>query len=81
MPIVLCAAAHLLFPSGLADSTLVSGDDISQITQKSREDYMSTLLERNTNPLGLKDDITLQKYLSQPEIKWAIRASRRHLLN
>ncbi|MCJ7680536.1 MAG: hypothetical protein MUP70_07415 [Candidatus Aminicenantes bacterium] len=81
LPIVLCAATLLLFPSGLADNGSLSGDDSPQITQKSREDYMSTLLERNTNPLGLKDDITLQRYLSQPEIKWAIRAGRRHLLN
>ncbi|MFH1944665.1 MAG: hypothetical protein ABIK95_03470 [Acidobacteriota bacterium] len=81
LPIVLCAATLLLFPSGLADSGSFSGNDSPQITQKSREDYMSTLLNRNTNPLGLKGDNTLQKYLSQPEIKWAIRAGRRHLLN
>ena len=81
MPIVLCVATLFLFPSALADKTSFPGDDSPQITQKSREDYMSAFLERNTNPLGLKDDITLQKYMSQPEIKWAIRAGRRHLLN
>jgi hypothetical protein len=44
-------------------------------------DYMSKFLSMNTNPLGLKEDIFLKKILKQPRIKWAIRASARHILD
>jgi len=52
-----------------------------QNTQKPKYDYMSTFLSRNTNPLGLKENPELNKYLNQASIKWAVRSSERHLLN
>jgi hypothetical protein len=52
-----------------------------QDTKKPKYDYMSTFLSRDTNPLGLKENIALKKLLDQSSIKWAIRSSRRHILN
>lgn len=49
--------------------------------KKPRYDYMSTFLNRNTKPLGLKTDPELEKMLKQPSIKWAIRAGSKHVLN
>lgn len=54
---------------------------VPQSTQKPKYDYMSTFLSRNTNPLGLKENPELNKYLNQASIKWAVRSSERHLLN
>jgi len=51
-----------------------------QNVKKPKYDYMSTFLSRNTNPLGLKENIALKKYLNQPSIKWAIRAGEKHIL-
>lgn len=42
---------------------------------------MSALLQRNTDPLGLKEDQALQELLNQASIKWAIRSGKRHILN
>jgi len=42
---------------------------------------MSSVLQRDTNQLGLKEDPALTKLLKQPSIDWAIRASARHILN
>jgi hypothetical protein len=42
---------------------------------------MSTILSRNTKPLGLKEDPELEKLLKQPCIKWAIRAGKKHILD
>jgi hypothetical protein len=44
--------------------------------QEKETDYMTTLLERNPEPLGLKENPVLQRYLSQPPISWAIRAEK-----
>ncbi len=49
--------------------------------KKPNYDYMSTFLSRNTNPLGLKEDLTLKKLLKQPSAKWAARAGKRHILD
>lgn len=49
--------------------------------KKPKYDYMSTLLNRNTNPLGLKIDPELEKLLQKPGIKWAIRAGIKHILD
>lgn len=54
---------------------------VTQSTQKPKYDYMSTFLSRNTNPLGLKENPELNRYLNQASIKWAVRSSERHLLN
>lgn len=49
--------------------------------KKPKYDYMSTFLNRSTNPLGLKIDPELEKLLTQPSIKWAIRAGFKHVLD
>ena len=53
----------------------------TQDTKKQKYDYMSTFLSRDTNPLGLKENVALKKLLDQSSIRWAIRSSRRHILN
>jgi len=55
-------------------------EDHPQNVKKPKYDYMSTFLSRNTNPLGLKENIALKKYLNQPSIKWAVRAGEKHIL-
>jgi len=50
-------------------------------TKKEKSDYLTTVLLRNTEPLGLKENPVLKKYLSQPPIKWAVRSAERHILN
>jgi hypothetical protein len=52
-----------------------------QTPKKPKYDYMSTFLSRDTEPLGLKENITLRKFLEQPSIKWAIRSGKKHILN
>ena len=49
--------------------------------QEKETDYMTTLLERNPEPLGLKENPVLRRYLSQPPICWAIRAEKGHILH
>jgi hypothetical protein len=52
------------------------------VQEKEKEtDYMTTLLERNPEPLGLKENPVLRRYLSQPPISWAIRAEKGHILH
>ena len=53
----------------------------SEPSRKQSTDYMSTILQRDTNQLGLKEDPDLTRLLKQPSIDWAIRASARHILN
>lgn len=48
--------------------------------KKPRYDYMSTFLRRDTKPLGLTENPTLKKYMSQPSIKWVIRSAKKHIL-
>ena len=50
-------------------------------TEKPPRDYMKRLSERGTEPLGLKEDKTLNQLLGQPQIKWVIRSEQRHILN
>jgi hypothetical protein len=58
-----------------------SSNQETQDTKKQKYDYMSTFLSRDTNPLGLKENVALKKLLDQSSIRWAIRSSRRHILN
>ena len=44
-------------------------------------DYMKDVLRRNTKPIGLKEDKLLQKLLKQSNMKWAVRAGGRHILD
>jgi hypothetical protein len=62
-------------------SSIASGTAHPQETKKPKYDYMSTVLSRDTKPLGLKEDIALKKFLNQSSIKWAIRAGERHILD
>ncbi len=52
-----------------------------QTSKKPKYDYMSTFLSRDTEPLGLRENIALKNFLEQPSIKWAIRAGKKHILN
>ena len=52
-----------------------------QSRKKPKYDYMSTFLSRNTQPLGLKENVALKKLLQQSTIKWTIRSSKRHILD
>ena len=45
------------------------GAPYPQSTKKPKYDYMSTVLSRDTKPLGLKEDIILKKFLKQSNIK------------
>jgi hypothetical protein len=58
-----------------------SPDEVPQSTQKQKFDYMSSILSRNTKPLGLKENVSLRKLLNQPSIIWAMRSEDRHILN
>jgi hypothetical protein len=49
--------------------------------KKQADDYMSNVMLRNTNQLGLKEDPALTRLLKQPSVDWAIRSSTRHILN
>jgi len=52
-----------------------------QESGQSETDYFNLLLSRDTQPLGLKEDSALSRYLNQSSIKWAIRSGKRHILN
>jgi hypothetical protein len=52
-----------------------------QTSRKPKYDYMSTFLSRDTEPLGLKENVALKRFLEQPSIKWAIRSGKKHILN
>lgn len=62
-------------------SLTASSTSHPQNTKKPKYDYMSTVLSRDTKPLGLKEDVALKKFLKQSSIKWAIRAGERHILD
>lgn len=50
-------------------------------TKQSENDYMENLLSRDTNPLWLKDNPVLKRYLEEPAVNWAVRSARSHLLH
>ncbi len=56
-------------------------DTEPQSVKKQEFDYMSSILSRNTKPLGLKDNLPLRRFLNQASIKWAFRAGGKHILN
>jgi hypothetical protein len=69
--------------TGFSASSFFSGKPKAdpQTSKKPKYDYMSTFLSRDTEPLGLKENIALKKFLEQPSFKWAIRSEKRHILN
>jgi hypothetical protein len=52
-----------------------------QPPNKQAQDYMSAIMSRNTKPLGLAENKRLNELMRQPNIKWAIRAASRHILD
>jgi len=65
----------------LSFSTNSAAEPQNTPAKKPNYDYMSTFLSRNTNPLGLKEDLALKKLLKQSSAKWAVRAGKRHILD
>ncbi len=84
--ILLLLSLTFTSPSGLSSNGLFLAKSTAAYPQdvpvkKPKYDYMSTILSRNTKPLGLKEDPELEKLLKQPSIKWAIRAGKKHILD
>ncbi len=84
--ILLLLSLTFTSPSGLSSKGLFLAKGSAAYPQdvpvkKPKYDYMSTILSRNTKPLGLKEDPELEKLLKQPCIKWAIRAGKKHILD
>ena len=52
-----------------------------QEAQKPKYDYMSGVLSRSTQPLGLKENPGMKEMLAQGPVRWAIRAGSHHVLN
>ena len=52
-----------------------------QTEKRPKQDYWKRLLGRDTDPLGLKENKSLNQLLGQPQIKWVIRSEQRHILN
>ncbi len=71
------ALAPLLLSSGFFSPTAAAIPE----TRLIQDDYMSALLARNADPLGLKENPELQRLLSQSSVKWAVRSHRKHVLN
>jgi hypothetical protein len=78
------ASLPLYSPEVNVNLSVLTGAKMSgpspQSVKKPKYDYMSTILSRSTRPLGLKENITLNNFLNQPSIKWAVRAGERHIL-
>jgi hypothetical protein len=80
--LVLAAFQVALKPGSARPLWASSGQQAApQEVQKPKYDYMSTFLSRSTQPLGLKEDLTVKKLLNQGPVKWAIRAGSRHVLD
>jgi len=67
--------------SAFAKSLDPAGYPQQDYSKKTTEDYLETVLSRNTKPLGLKENVVLRNLLKQPSIKWAVRAGIRHILD
>ena len=74
------AALGLLLAAFLQAQDVAPGRQ-TEPPQKQANDYMKSVMLRNTNQLGLKEDPALTRLLKQPSIDWAIRSSTRHILN
>lgn len=61
--------------------SLLPPDPQSLMAQKQKLDYTSTFSDRNTKPLGLKEDLISKQLMKQSSIKWAIRAQIKHILD
>lgn len=73
------AAIGLLFLLLAGGANRASQQDSTSV--RPGTDYMKDVLRRNTKPIGLKEDKLLQELLRQSNMKWAIRAGGRHILD
>jgi hypothetical protein len=80
--ILLFIAAPLVLGSVLTlrSQDSPSGQD-NQPIRRPPTDYMSTWMNQNTRPLGLRENRKYARLINQPRINWAIRASARHILD
>lgn len=81
MSLILTSVIRVKMLSAVSYSYVSAAQETTQDTRTSRDDYMSALLERNTDPLGLREDRALENFLNQASVKWAIRSAKRHILN
>ena len=81
MSLILTAVMRVEILTAASYNYAYSIQESTPDARTSRDDYMSALLERNTDPLGLKEDRALENFFNQPSIKWAIRSAKRHILN
>jgi hypothetical protein len=68
-------------PTMIKPLPLASSAQEGYSTNKTTEDYMETVLSRDTKPLGLKENVAVRNLLSQSAVKWAIRCRLRHALD
>jgi hypothetical protein len=68
-------------PAGRSGAQTTSQEPPPREVQKPNYDYMSGLLSRSTNPLGLKDNPAVRRMLGQGPVAWAVRAGSRHILD
>jgi hypothetical protein len=81
MSMILTSVIEVKILAAVSYHYAYAAQETTQDTRTSRDDYMSALLERNTDPLGLREDRALEDFLNQASIKWAIRSAKRHILN
>jgi len=84
--LILLIFSFLSFASGYApnhDAFFSTGDYKTDLqTEKPPpQNYWDRILGRDTAPLGLKENKTLNQLLGQPQIKWVIRSEQKHILN
>jgi len=75
------AALGLLLAAFLHAQDVAPPGGQTEPPKKQANDYMSSVMLRNTNQLGLKEDPALTRLLKEHSINWAIRSSVRHILN
>jgi hypothetical protein len=75
------AASLSIFSTVRGPGTAESFPAETPQTEQSENDYMNNLLSRDTNPLWLKDNPALKRYLEEPAINWTVRSARSHLLH
>ena len=81
--LLLLAVLSVIFALGPARPLWASSNRQAapQEAQKPKYDYMSGVLSRSTQPLGLKENPGMKEMLAQGPVRWAIRAGSHHVLN
>jgi len=67
--------------AALAAASTPAGPPQNDSQIRPQSDYMAQILSRNTKAIGLREDGTLQRMMSQTGRKWAVRSSARHILD